>query len=90
MHDISRPGGIFEKLVYSLTAAQLTFAVSRIWGGASHEASIQAAEFMLCAWVVSMVALVAMEWRAGKPTRRRPGDTGEFERYRGPRSPGDS
>jgi hypothetical protein len=74
-------GGFFERLVYALTASQLTFAVARIWGGPSHEASILAAEGMLAAWIVTMGGLTVSRWLG---RRRGEARTGEFQQYRGP------
>jgi hypothetical protein len=74
-------GGFFEQLVYSLTAANLVAWVARIWGGPSHEASIQAAELAFGAWVLTMSGLAVL-----RRLVRREGDreTGESPTYRGP------
>jgi hypothetical protein len=74
-------GGFFERLVYALTASNLSFYVLRIWGGPTQDASIQAEELALAAWVLTMFVLTLFRWLG-----RRQGEaqTGEFPQYRGP------
>jgi hypothetical protein len=74
-------GGFFERLVYALTTSNLSFYVLRIWGGPSHEASIQAAELALATWALTMFVLTLFRWLG---RRRGEAQTGEYQQYRGP------
>jgi hypothetical protein len=74
-------GNFFEQLVYALTAANLVFWTARIWGGPSHEASIQAAEWAFGSWLLTIFGLSVARWLA---RRRGLVETGELRQYRGP------
>jgi hypothetical protein len=80
-YTVPPPGGFFEQLVYALTAANLVFWVARIWGGPSHEASIQAAEWAFGSWLLTIAGLSVVRRLSRRRGER---ESGEFRPYRGP------
>lgn len=59
--DGNIPRRFYSRLILVNSFAILTSWVFRIFGGETHRASIYAAEFGICAWIISTIVLIFAE-----------------------------